>query len=104
MPLQGWLGGWLLPQEKSYFAIRLPQGWWVFGLDLALGHDIDVHQYRCELNELLQRRHRFIVFHACTVPWYMCMPDEGRWVFGLDPALGHYIDVHQYRCETRDLV
>ena len=22
---QGWLGGWLLPQEKSYFAIRLPQ-------------------------------------------------------------------------------
>lgn len=23
-------------QEKSYFAVRLPHGWWLFGLDLAL--------------------------------------------------------------------
>ncbi len=26
----------MLPQEKSYFALRLPMGWWVFGFDLAL--------------------------------------------------------------------
>jgi len=25
----------------------LPRGWWIFGLDLALGEDIDIHQYRC---------------------------------------------------------
>ena len=24
------------PQEKSYFALRLPLGWWLFGFDLAL--------------------------------------------------------------------
>lgn len=34
-------------QEKSYFALRLPAGWWVFGLDLALVGDIDMCQYRC---------------------------------------------------------
>jgi hypothetical protein len=33
-------------QEKSYFALRLPAGWWVFGLDLALLGDIDMLQYR----------------------------------------------------------
>lgn len=35
-----------LPQEKSYFALHLPHGWWVFGLDLALVDDIDMCQYR----------------------------------------------------------
>ncbi|KAG7941523.1 hypothetical protein I3843_16G049200 [Carya illinoinensis] len=39
-----WLGGWFMPQRKSYFALKLPQGWWVFGLDLALHGDIDVYQ------------------------------------------------------------
>lgn len=34
-------------QEKSYFALHLPAGWWVFGLDLALVGDIDMCQYRC---------------------------------------------------------
>ena len=43
---RGWIGGWLLPQEKSYFALKLPQGWWLFGIDLALEEDIDMSQYR----------------------------------------------------------
>uniref|UniRef100_A0A061SNC4 Calcineurin-like metallo-phosphoesterase superfamily protein isoform 1 n=1 Tax=Tetraselmis sp. GSL018 TaxID=582737 RepID=A0A061SNC4_9CHLO len=43
---KGWLGGWMLPQEKSYFALRLPRGWWLFGLDLGLVNDIDIFQYR----------------------------------------------------------
>jgi len=43
---KGWLGGWLLPQEKSYFALRLPRGWWLFAMDLALVEDLDMAQYR----------------------------------------------------------
>ncbi|KAL4423131.1 hypothetical protein ABPG77_004814 [Micractinium sp. CCAP 211/92] len=42
---KGWMGGWLMPQEKSYFAVRLPHGWWLFGLDLALVDDIDMDQF-----------------------------------------------------------
>ena len=43
---RGWLGGWALPQEKSYFALALPHDWWLFAADLALVWDIDMCQYR----------------------------------------------------------
>ncbi|XP_072958496.1 uncharacterized protein [Typha angustifolia] len=43
---KSWLGGWFLPQKKSYFALKLPGGWWIFGLDLALHGDIDVYQFK----------------------------------------------------------
>uniref|UniRef100_A0A2N9HL02 Calcineurin-like phosphoesterase domain-containing protein n=1 Tax=Fagus sylvatica TaxID=28930 RepID=A0A2N9HL02_FAGSY len=42
---RSWLGGWFMPQKKSYFALKLPLGWWIFGLDLALHGDIDVYQF-----------------------------------------------------------
>lgn len=35
-----------MPQKKSYFALQLPNRWWVFGLDLALHCDIDVYQFK----------------------------------------------------------
>lgn len=40
-------------QEKSYFALALPHGWWLFGLDLALVDDIDMCQCRLEPKPLL---------------------------------------------------
>ncbi|KAM7514200.1 hypothetical protein LguiA_003783 [Lonicera macranthoides] len=43
---KSWLGGWFMPQKKSYFAMQLPKGWWIFGLDLALHCDIDVYQFK----------------------------------------------------------
>ena len=39
-----WLGGWLMPQRKSYFALKLPMDWYVFGLDNGLTEDIDATQ------------------------------------------------------------
>lgn len=40
------LGGWLMPQQRSYFAIKLVEGWWIFGLDCALASDIDIEQFK----------------------------------------------------------
>ena len=40
------LGGWLMPQQRSYFAIKLVKGWWIFGLDCALAGDIDIEQFK----------------------------------------------------------
>ena len=40
------LGGWLMPQQRSYFAIKLVEGWWIFGLDCALAADIDIEQFK----------------------------------------------------------
>eukprot|EP00547_Thalassionema_nitzschioides_P009961 CAMPEP_0194229198 /NCGR_PEP_ID=MMETSP0156-20130528/43766_1 /TAXON_ID=33649 /ORGANISM="Thalassionema nitzschioides, Strain L26-B" /LENGTH=920 /DNA_ID=CAMNT_0038961739 /DNA_START=678 /DNA_END=3440 /DNA_ORIENTATION=- len=40
------LGGWLMPQQRSYFAIKLVEGWWLFGLDCGLSSDIDIEQFK----------------------------------------------------------
>ena len=37
-------GAWQTRQRRSYFALRLPHGWWLFGIDVQLGSDIDVLQ------------------------------------------------------------
>jgi len=39
-----WFAGWQAPQSRSYFAIRLPYGWWLVGLDMQLQSDIDQAQ------------------------------------------------------------
>lgn len=31
-------------QDRSYFALKLPRGWWLIGTDVQLGSDIDYHQ------------------------------------------------------------
>ena len=44
-----------MPQKKSYFALQLPKGWWLFGLDLALHGDIDVYQFKF-FSELIKEK------------------------------------------------
>ncbi|ONK71856.1 uncharacterized protein A4U43_C04F13090 [Asparagus officinalis] len=61
---KSWLGGWFLPQKKSYFALQLPRGWWVFGLDQALHTDIDVYQFKF-FAELCQSKNRKGNFFCC---------------------------------------
>jgi hypothetical protein len=39
-----WLGGWKTRQGCSYFALRLPHGWWLLGTDVQLASDIDEGQ------------------------------------------------------------
>jgi hypothetical protein len=39
-----WFGGWFAPQDRSYFALKLPQGWWLLGVDTQLGSDLDALQ------------------------------------------------------------
>ncbi|KAL2548094.1 hypothetical protein Fot_09624 [Forsythia ovata] len=56
---KSWLGGWFMPQKKTYFALQLPKGWWVFGLDLALHCDIDVYQFKFFL-ELIKEKVSFL--------------------------------------------
>ncbi len=39
-----WVGGWKTRQRRSYFALRLPRGWWLWGTDVQLGTGIDLPQ------------------------------------------------------------
>src|SRR5262249_15678846 len=37
-------GSWKAPQNRSYFALRLPGNWWLIGIDLQLNSDLDTVQ------------------------------------------------------------
>nr|MBA3766904.1 metallophosphoesterase [Acidobacteriota bacterium] len=39
-----WFAGWRSPQSRSYFALRLPHGWWLLGIDVQFNSDIDSYQ------------------------------------------------------------
>lgn len=39
-----WLGGWQTSQRRSYFAIRLPYRWWLWGMDIQSEQYIDEPQ------------------------------------------------------------
>lgn len=40
------VGQWHCPQHRSYFAIKLPHDWWIWGLDTQLTRNLDVGQIR----------------------------------------------------------
>lgn len=97
---RSWLGGWLLPQQKSYFALRLPQGWWVFGLDQALHGDIDIFQFKYFTD--IVREHVgendsvILVTHEPNwlLDWY--------WDSGTGRNVAHFIEDHlKGRCRLR---
>ncbi len=39
-----WIGGWRTRQRRSYFALKLPNGWWLWGIDIQFGSYIDEAQ------------------------------------------------------------
>ncbi len=40
------VGGWVTSQRRSYFAVRLPNGWWLWGIDIQFGAYIDEAQLK----------------------------------------------------------
>ncbi len=38
------IGGWRANQRRSYFAAKLTDSWWIWGIDIALVHDMDQPQ------------------------------------------------------------
>ncbi|HEV2775810.1 MAG TPA: hypothetical protein VGV90_09485 [Solirubrobacteraceae bacterium] len=40
------IGGWRTCQRRSYFALKLPNGWWLWGIDVQFGASIDEVQMR----------------------------------------------------------
>ena len=49
------IGGWRTAQTRSYFAAKLPDGWWLVGLDTQLGTYIDQPQIRYFKDQLSSR-------------------------------------------------
>jgi hypothetical protein len=43
-PQPRWIGGWQTPQQRSYFALRLPPPWWLWAVDIQFDTEIDQPQ------------------------------------------------------------
>lgn len=64
------IGGWHTTQTRSYFAVRLPHRWWLWGIDLQFGDYLDEAQvaYFAEAaNEHMQPGDRIVVCLAKEV-------------------------------------
>jgi Calcineurin-like phosphoesterase len=68
-----WFAGWQTRQTRSYYALRLPHNWWLIGIDVQLGSDLDGAQVRFfeEVVEHMEEGDRVIL---CTA--------EPHWVLG----------------------
>ena len=92
-----YLGGWLLPQRKSYFALRLPQNWWLFGMDQGLEADIDPQQaaYFGALAATLEDEAKVIIV-AHYPSWVMdphtIGPNNGQHRNRTEKHIGHLMD------------
>jgi hypothetical protein len=75
-----WVGGWQTQQKRSYFAIKLPARWWLWGVDVQLESDIDQPQleYFSEVAKQMQAGDRVLLATA-----------EPHWIYGniYDPKL-----------------
>ncbi|KAG7941535.1 hypothetical protein I3843_16G049900 [Carya illinoinensis] len=85
---RSWLGGWFMPQRNSYFALKLPKGWWLFGLDLALHGDIDVYQF--QFFSKLARKRRLCDCYDAQPDWLLDWYEDG--------------DQHNYKHNISDLI
>lgn len=61
-----WFAGWQVKQERSYFAISLPRGWWLIGTDVQFNSDIDEPQiqYFQTVAKKMQPSDRIILCNA----------------------------------------
>ncbi len=58
-----WIGGWRTGQQRSYFALELPQRWWLWGIDIQFDTYIDEPQlaYFAHAKSLLEEGDRLIL-------------------------------------------
>jgi hypothetical protein len=106
-----WFNGWQAPQQKSYFAIKLPHHWWLIGTDVQLNSDIDGPQvqYFESIAEQMQEGDRVILCNA--EPYWVSSSKYGEYdptynennLFFLEKLLNKRIQVfiagdqHHYR-------
>jgi hypothetical protein len=59
--------GWKTYQNRSYFAVKLPQGWWLFGTDMQLSSSLDDAQmdfFKTVVREHMAKDDRIILCNA----------------------------------------
>lgn len=112
-----WFAGWRTRQERSYFVLKLPHNWWLFGVDVQLGSDLDSPQldYFRNVGRLMYEESSksgvpaSIILCVAEPIWLQEPRHFKRKLDELENTLGKYIavfisgDLHHYRRhESRD--
>jgi hypothetical protein len=76
-----WFAGWRTRQTRSYFALKLPHGWWLMGVDVQLASDLDPDQvtYFEAIARDIPAGDRII----------LCLP-EPHWIYQQERDTGHW--------------
>ncbi len=76
------IGGWMCPQHRSYFAIRLPHNWWIWGADIQLAQYLDAGQvlYFEGVAEAMKQ-------HPTEAPKLILCTAEPSWNYDKDEGL-----------------
>jgi hypothetical protein len=113
---------WCAPQSRSYFALKLPHQWWLLGIDVQLGSDLDGFQleYFRQVASKMKEGDRIIL--CCAEPFWMFAElyqdfkeayseyfETNLWRLENDILKGHKVvcylagDLHHYyRVQTND--
>ncbi|MFA0964836.1 metallophosphoesterase [Roseivirga sp. BDSF3-8] len=76
-----WIGGWKTRQKRSYFAIRLPGNWWIWGIDVQLASDIDLPQmnyFRSIAEQSAEKEGPCNIILCTAEPTWVFTDDDGE--------------------------
>jgi hypothetical protein len=86
----GRIGDWVTRQRRSYFAIKLPNGWWVWGIDIQLDTYIDDVQLDYFRSQPIKPGDKVILLTAKPA-WIKALPGK------VDPASWRYLSFFEQR-------
>jgi len=74
------IGGWQTRQHRSYFAIKLPHNWWIWGADIQLSQALDAGQlnYFRTVSEQMNPGDKFVLCTAQPSWLYFGTPSEAQ--------------------------
>jgi hypothetical protein len=87
---EGRIGDWNTRQRRSYFAIRLPNGWWIWAIDIQLDTYIDDIQLDYFLGQPLAANDKVILLTAKPA-WVKAVPQR------TEPASWRYLSYFEER-------
>jgi hypothetical protein len=69
----GWIGGWRTRQRRSYFALKLPNDWWIWAIDIQLDTYIDDVQLQYFCDQMIGAGDKIILLTA-KPSWIAAVP------------------------------
>ncbi len=76
---ENWVGGWRTRQSRSYFALKLPHRWWLWGVDIQFGTFVDkaqLHYFSQEIASQVEPGDRIVLCTATAAVTTQSEPQD----------------------------